>query len=113
MIVTKAMLANIDTNFDQFDSIGLRVVGKDYADYNAMVGDTLEQSSVWEDGDYTEDKLTGVSAISATAISEMSERGGYFGDRVLVIGSNNCERGEDAGEIIMSSAVVLAVIDLA
>lgn len=113
MIVMREMLKNIDANFDGFDAIGLRVVNKDYADYNATVGETLDSSSVWDDGEYTDDNLNGVCAISVTSIDQMSSYGGYFGDRVLIIGSDDTERGDDAGEIIMSDAVVLAVIDLA
>lgn len=112
MIVTKEMLKTIDTNYANFDSIGLRVVSKDYTEYNAVVGDTLGNSSVWDDGDYTDNLLSGVSAISVTSINQMSSCGGYFGDRVLVLGSDDAERGDDAGEIVMGDAVVLAVVNM-
>jgi hypothetical protein len=103
---------NLDDVF--FEYVGLRVTAKGYIDYSAKPGDVLLPSHRWDDGDPTEDELGGTSAISVSFLQQTKPHpldgiGGYHGDRVLLIGGNRHEYGEDRGEIVISNATVIAV----
>jgi hypothetical protein len=100
----------------EYDSIGLRTQENTYG---LSVGDPVNhKSSVWIDGDQTEETLNGICAVSAIQAARRSLNfGAYIGDTVLVIGSNNIEYGEDDGEIILKEScgqkpVILDIIQL-
>lgn len=112
MASMKDIVKAIDMNSIDEDGlyayIGIRV--QDDA-YGLHVGQTVEHSShVWVDGEDTEDELDGVCAINYEAIRFVNAE--YFGDTIIVLGSQNAEYGEDVGEIIMQDAVVLAVVEI-
>lgn len=78
-------------------------------------GETIDHlSSIWIDGDETDDTLDGVSATKIDRMylydGDHFQYGYYYGDYVAILGSDNAEYGEDDGELIMIDPVVLAVI---
>lgn len=99
---------DIDDLTDAYGFIGIRVQEETYG---LTVGDTVAHNSkVWVDGDETDEELDGVSAMNINALDAV--QGYYFGACVLILGSNYAGYGEDAGEIIMRDAKVLAIIDV-
>lgn len=99
---------------EDYDVVGVRVVDPEYADYNAQIGDVLGPSHVWEDGVPTNEMLSGTSAIGVDRgyMLSATDNRGYYGNRVLVVGGDVSEGGNDIGEVIIMDAVVLDVIDL-
>lgn len=107
--ILKAIKAvDIDAIGEEYGYIGIRVQEEAFG---LKVGDTVTHNSmVWVDGDETDEELDGVSAMDINHIDIVDCE--YFGNCVLVLGSNYTELGEDLGEIIMKDAKVLAVINL-
>lgn len=102
-------LSEIDLDELEFEygCIGIRVQEESYG---LRVGDVMEHNSrVWIDGEETEEELDGVCAISVSCLDVADE---YYGSCILVLGSDRYTYGEDAGEIILQDATVLAVIEL-
>lgn len=102
-------LSEIDLDGLEFEygCIGIRVQEESYG---LRVGDVMEHNSrVWIDGEETEEELDGVCAISVSCLDVADE---YYGSCILVLGSNRYTYGEDAGEIVMRDAKVLAIIDV-
>lgn len=92
---------------DEYECVGIRVQEDSYGQ---RVGDVMDHNSrVWIDGDETEEELDGVCAIKSNMTGVACE---YFGNTVLVLGSNCYTYGEDAGEVIMQEPTVLAIIEL-
>lgn len=77
------------------------------ADYY-HVGETLSRSYRWADGERTDELLDGVSTVEQGYWARVE--GDYAGDTVLVV-TGQAEYGEDVGELVISSAVVYAIID--
>lgn len=87
------------------------------------VGDTCEASRVWDNGEVTDEMLDGTSATAIklngytdTAIKtalEAAEKANkpYYAAHHYIIASDRMTYGEDANEIIMPGAVVIAIID--
>ena len=65
-------------------------------------------SHVWVDGEETEDTLDGVCAQDIETIDRYNNC--YYGDHVAIVAGNDYTYGEDAGEIIISDAVVIAIL---
>lgn len=63
-------------------------------------------SKVWIDGEETGEYLDG---ICATEIDFLTANH-YFGDHVAILCGDHAEYGEDVGEIVISDAVVVAII---
>lgn len=91
--------------------VGLRVV--DSSDGTPSIGQALQPSRVWDDGEPTDELLDGTSAIDARYARATELLDAYIGDIILVIetaqGGLGGLRGEDEGEVIVRRAVVLAV----
>lgn len=99
---------NIDEINAQYYYVGIRV--QDDA-FGMSVGDIADHNShIWEDGDDTGDELDGICAISINNMRYV--KGEYFGNVVVVLGSNDVDCGEDVGEIVMRNAEVLYITDL-
>ena len=96
---------------EDHDHIGVRIVDQDYDDYDAKIGDRLGDSHRWDDNNYTDDMCDGTCAISLSAILPDVDYMGYSGDRILVIGGDYAQSGEDSGEIVIRDARVLDVIE--
>ena len=68
--------------------------------------------SVWEDGNSSEETLDGTCAISAKdKFKNPRETSGYSGDRILVIGGNEAEYGQDECEIVIKNAIVIEIVN--
>lgn len=93
-----------------FEYIGIRVqeeIG------NSKIGYIVRhKSNVWDDGNMLRKKLNGVCAIDINNAKMLSnvDYNGYMGNIILVLGCNEVEYGEDAGEIIMQHAKILDII---
>ena len=90
-----------------YDVFGLRVLYTLPDD-----GSVLDASRVWIDGEPTSQFLKGVSAIGVKGERSSVENAirrskGYLGKFVVLLGGNQMEYGEDVGEIILRSAIVL------
>lgn len=109
--VDSAMLATIDSSKYEdcgYSHFGYRIVAADSDDYNSKIGDTLEPSHVWDNGEYTDDLQNGTACIDPKQLSSAQK---YYGDRVLVIASDSREWGNDPGEMILRDAKVIDIIN--
>ena len=74
----------------------------------------LHTSSLWEDGEQTEDELDGVCALWLGAYKNIEEAieasAVYYGEHVAIIASNSSEWGEDENEVILTEPFVIAII---
>jgi len=113
MITTAKQIHDIARNLQTYDYgyVGLRA---QESDYGMTVGDKADhQSTLWDDGEMTEDLLDGICCISAReAARRVLSFGAYMGNVIIVLGSNHSEHGEDDGELILRDAVVLDIIRL-
>lgn len=83
----------------------------------AEIGEVMShQSYVWEDGNQTDERLPGVCAVDieylAGRTASISDPAGYPGEYIVVLGADEVEYGEDAGEIIMRQPAVLAMYEV-
>jgi hypothetical protein len=97
---------------EQHDNIilALRIIHDEHADYDIQPGEYCRPSYRWEDGECTDEVLSGTSAIDARML--LGYRGAptsYYGDRVLVITGSDQVRGEDDCEVVINDAIVLVV----
>lgn len=104
-----------------FNKIGLRVMtgGKVVA-----VGEQLENSFVWVDGDCTSEQLEGVSAldlefdgweIEESRLNEMLEIAKTYNllsdnEQVVIVGGNDGYEGNDQHEVVIYDAHCIAVL---
>lgn len=65
-------------------------------------------SHIWDDGEDTGEELPGVSGIMVSLMQ--CAQGEYPGDHIAVIGGRCYEAGEDAGEVIIEDAEVIAIL---
>lgn len=65
-------------------------------------------SHVWVDGEETDETLDGVCGQDITTIDRYNHN--YCGSHVALVAGNDYTYGEDAGEIIISDAVVIAIL---
>ena len=115
-------MKNIEAAIDAIQELDYSYFGIRAIDEVLAVGDTCQNSRVWDDGDATEETLEGASATKITlngytdtAIKtalEAAEKANkpYYADHHYVIASDNMEYGEDMNEIILKDAVVIAII---
>lgn len=106
MKITEEMIARvkeIGMDFDrEYEYIGIRVQEVPFE-----LGKMDHVSHIWDDGNDTGEEIDGVCVINFDQ-AELAKN--YFGDHIAIIGGNNREWGEDAGEIIISDPVVLEVL---
>lgn len=104
-----------------FEKIGLRVMtgGK-----VASVGDQLENSFVWVDGDCTSEQLEGVSAldlefdgweIEESRLNEMLEIAKTYNllsdnEQIIIVGGNDGYEGNDQYEVVIDDAHCIAIL---
>lgn len=82
------------------------------------LGEMEHVSSVWVDGNETDEKLNGIcvtdlntpfdSALQKQASDK--ENGFYYGKHQAIICGSRAERGEDLGELIIVDPVVVEII---
>ena len=106
MKITKEMLKKAHEVIDEmeleenYEFIGIRV-----QDVPFELGEMNHVSSVWVDGDETEETLNGVCATSINALDNFgSHVDTYYGNYVAIICGNTATSGEDLGEIIIEDA---------
>ena len=86
----------------EYEYIGVRVQENEF-----KVGEILDNSFVWVDGEMTDEELDGTCAVK---LEDAQLANGYFGNHVAIIGSDSMEYGQDLGEIILRDAEVLEVL---
>lgn len=86
----------------EYEYIGVRVQENEF-----KVGEILDNSFVWVDGEMTDEELDGTCAVK---LEDVQLANGYFGNHVAIIGSDSMEYGQDLGEIILRDAEVLEVL---
>lgn len=92
---------------------GLRMLPEDIDDVE--VGDRLEPSFRWEDGENSGESLEGVSTIGIHGVGKIDAaidnfmRGGYYGRKVALVRGVNLGSGEDLGENVLDNARVLKI----
>lgn len=86
-----------------YEKIAVRV-----QDIPFTVGPMEHCSHVWVDGEETEETLDGVCGQDVSTIDMYCNN--YFGSHVALIAGNDYTYGEDAGEIIISDAIVIAIL---
>ena len=93
--------------------LALRIIHDEHADYDIQPGEYCRPSYRWEDGECTDEVLSGTSAIDARML--LGYNGAptsYYGDRILVITGTDQVRGEDDCEVVINDAIVLEVVDI-
>jgi len=90
--------------------IGVRVIGKEYDNYDSEIGDIVPCSYNWSDGEQTEERLDGTSCISIDAQLPNSDYKGYLGNRIWIIGGYEMDKGQDEGEMIIKDAVIIKIL---
>lgn len=87
-----------------YEYIGIRFQEQEFE-----LGELDHVSSVWVDGDETDEELDGVSVIDVQKLGALNQTT-YFGDHIAVIGGNAATYGEDLGELVIEEPVVLEII---
>lgn len=103
----RIILDNFEDNYD-YPYYGIR-----YQDelYGLMVGDTImHQSSVWDDGNMTEESLDAVCAVKLSMAAKVTP---YYGNNyLLLLGAPAAVDGNDYGEFEMEYPVVLGIYQI-
>ena len=100
--------------------IGIRFDANEY-----KMGDDLENSHNWVDGNWTDEELNGTCAVNIaeawsydsldelkeTAIKRLNKNGGYIGYEYIIAGYSS-EIGEDDCEVIIKGAEVIGIIEI-
>lgn len=72
------------------------------------LGEMTHESSVWVDGEETDETLGGVCATDCNSSRVKCHLDGtYYRDYAAIVCGNDYEYGEDEGEIILHDAVVV------
>ncbi len=102
--ITPSALRDALEEYD-YDFFGLRV-----QDECPALGERLEPSRIWIDGEPTTEFLSGTSAIAiqpGQADRAIRTMVGYLGRYVVLLGSDGASRGGDEHEIVMHQPTVL------
>jgi hypothetical protein len=95
----------IEAAIETYYSVGLRYDSRDL-----QIGEELGDSYRWDDGEDTGEQLDGTCAIDASLEDAMSIIAAYasMGTLYLIGAKRNAMCGEDAGEIVIPEAIVIA-----
>lgn len=86
-----------------YDVIGVRVDDQAY-----RIGDVLPESRIWIDGEPTDGRLAGTSAMSLRSIADYIDHyPACVGRYVYLLGGYSEGSGDDEGEIIIGRATVI------
>lgn len=111
------------TQTSQYEYLGIRAHRGDRA---IKIGDHLDPSYIWDDGDITDERLSGTCAIRlqrdwatgeidedhlVATILRVRDEYNWDGGQVILIGGDHRSYGNDIDEIIIQDAVVLAIIN--
>lgn len=106
MKLTNEMIKRIEETADEL-FYGYEIIGVRVQEEKFELGEMEHRSSVWEDGEATEETLDGVCVIGHDKLAEAQD---YFGDHVAIIAGNRYTYGEDPGEVIIEDPVVVEVL---
>jgi hypothetical protein len=108
-----------DESNSEYHAFGLRVMTKNPktgTEIEVRVGDTVSNSYQWDEGDSTGVDLGGVSVLNISRGSKpeyvsarIRQLKQYQGSKIVFIGGNRYEQGEDDNEIVISDPVVLKI----
>lgn len=114
IIAESLALIKEDSTFSDF---GFRMLPPDMDD--VKVGDRLDKSFRWNDGNNSEENIEGVSTIGIRGNPEKAMKdfapapsNGYFGRKVALVRGSRVGSGEDVGETIIADADVVAIWDV-
>jgi len=124
-VVARQMLEAMEEARKEGEQFGIRVLPSDHDTYSAIQkGMQLPVSHKWKNGEYTEAKLKGTSAIAIRDATEegvikalrlggltgkTGPNGYYVGDKVVLIRGERLGGGQDVGEGVFRNAVVVGV----
>lgn len=89
-------------------SMDYEVFGVRVQDVPFTMGAMDHASHVWDNGDDTGEELDGVCAQDVKTLNKYHNV--YYGDYIAVVAGNDYSYGEDAGELIISDPVVVAIL---
>ena len=101
-------------------------IGIRFSDEEYKIGDDVENSHNWVDGDWTDEELDGTSTVNVaepwsydsldelkeTAIKRLNKAGRYPYDYAYLVAGTSSDYGEDANESIIRNAEVVGILKL-
>ena len=101
-------------------------IGIRFSDEEYKIGDDVENSHNWVDGDWTDEELDGTSTVNVaepwsydsldelkeTAITRMNKAGRYPYDYAYLVAGTSSDYGEDTNESIIRNAEVVGILKL-
>lgn len=101
-------------------------IGIRFADEEYKMGDDVENSHNWVDGNWTEEELNGASAVNVaeawsyddlnelkeTAIERLNEAARYPYDHAYLVAGTSNDYGEDVNESVIRNAEVIGILKL-
>lgn len=116
MNATEVILEAFAKVSGDYEVFGIRVMDSEIQEGGRLaVGDEVPASYRWDDGDWTEDRLSGASTILVRSASDIPRAvraaSDYWGDQLTLIAGESREIGQDEGEIIIRNAIVIASVN--
>ena len=101
-------------------------IGIRFSDEEYKIGDDVENSHNWVDGDWTDEELDGTSTVNVaepwsydsldelkeTAIKRLNKAGRYPYDYAYLVAGTSSDYGEDTNESIIRNAEVVGILKL-
>ena len=101
-------------------------IGIRFSDEEYKIGDDVENSHNWVDGDWTDEELDGASTVNVaepwsydsldelkeTAIERLNKAGRYPYDYAYLVAGTSSDYGEDTNESIIRNAEVVGILKL-
>ena len=101
-------------------------IGIRFSDEEYKIGDDVENSHNWVDGDWTDEELDGASTVNVaepwsydsldelkeTAIKRLNKAGRYPYDHAYLVAGTSSDYGEDTNESIIRNAEVVGILKL-
>lgn len=101
-------------------------IGIRFSDEEYKIGDDVENSHNWVDGDWTDEELDGASTVNVaepwsydsldelkeTAIKRLNKAGRYPYDYAYLVAGTSSDYGEDTNESIIRNAEVVGILKL-
>jgi dissimilatory sulfite reductase (desulfoviridin) alpha/beta subunit len=91
------------------ETTGYRFISRDFS-AEPQIGDSLENSFVWDGDEITEDELRGTCCFETRAQVEAYAKYSKGNGWIVMVGGDSAGRGDDfVGEILIAHAEVLEV----
>ena len=112
---------------DEKQALKSNFIGIRYDDNVYQVGDELENSHDWPEGNWTETELNGACAVDVMspggdyqdldefkkhAIEQLNDSNEYLNENVYLISGTSYEYGNDPNEVILSNPEVIGILKL-